>query len=344
MPAGSIHSALRRAIVATAALLIVANAPADAFPNSNPRRHPADGGALLKKYCAECHSGQLKFDAADVENMRSSGVLVQGNAAKSAIWARLNATKGQMPPKGSPQPTAAEKEAIRAWIEPKDSDPEPAETKPAQPKARKNVKETDILAAILTDLQAANERDLPFLRYFSLANLYRNPSVKDDDLQRYRLALDKLLNSLSWNPVMVRSKAIGPEGLVLRLDVRTLRWEKDAWSKVVALYPYGYRPKDGAKTAEQIRTLSGATVPVLRVDWFVANASRPPLYHDLLQLPHTDRELEAKLGVDADRDMEQESDIHRGGMTNSNVSNNNRIVQRHTSNYGAYWKSFDFKD
>ena len=30
------------------------------------------------------------------------------------------------------------------------------------------------------------------------------------------------------------------------------------------------------------------------------------------------------------------------GSNNSGVSNHNRVVERHTSRYGAYWKSYDF--
>ena len=36
-------------------------------------------------------------------------------------------------------------------------------------------------------------------------------------------------------------------------------------------------------------------VPAIHIDWFIANASLPPLYHDILELPETDSELEALL-------------------------------------------------
>ena len=32
----------------------------------------------------------------------------------------------------------------------------------------------------------------------------------------------------------------------------------------------------------------------------------------------------------------------RAGFNNSGVSNHNRVVERHKSRYGAYWKSYDF--
>src|SRR5262249_20202475 len=75
--------------------------------------------------------------------------------------------------------------------------------------------------------------------------------------------------------------------------------------------------------------------------WFVATASRPPLYHDLLQLPKTARELEQKLGVDVADDFRKDK-LARAGFARSGVSGQNRLVERHDALYGAYWKSYDF--
>ena len=85
-------------------------------------------------------------------------------------------------------------------------------------------------------------------------------------------------------------------------------------------------------------------VPSIHIDWFLATASTPPLYHDLLSLPLTDRELETRLEVDVARNLINAPGVRvwRAGFNNSGVSNNNRVVERHTSRYGAYWKSYDF--
>ena len=87
-----------------------------------------------------------------------------------------------------------------------------------------------------------------------------------------------------------------------------------------------------------------ADIPSVHVDWFVAQASLPPLYHDLLSLPLTDRELETRLEVDVIRNLLNAPGVRvwRAGTNNSGVSNNNRVIERHTSRYGAYWKSYDF--
>ena len=85
-------------------------------------------------------------------------------------------------------------------------------------------------------------------------------------------------------------------------------------------------------------------MPFIHVDWFLANASLPPLYHDILDLPGTDRELEIRLDVDVVGNLRNAAGkrVWRAGFNDSGVSNNNRVVERHLSRYGAYWKSYDF--
>ena len=70
----------------------------------------------------------------------------------------------------------------------------------------------------------------------------------------------------------------------------------------------------------------------------------PPLYHDILDLPQTDRELEAELEVNVVENIRNAAGrrVWRAGFNDSGVSNNNRVLERHTSRYGAYWKSYDF--
>jgi serine/threonine-protein kinase len=72
-------------------------------------------------------------------------------------------------------------------------------------------------------------------------------------------------------------------------------------------------------------------------------ATRPPLYHTLLQLPHHAGELERKLGVDVFANFARD-ELKRGGFARSGVSGQNRLVERHEGTYGAYWKSYDFKE
>ena len=74
-------------------------------------------------------------------------------------------------------------------------------------------------------------------------------------------------------------------------------------------------------------------IPSVHIDWFIATASGPPLYNELLSLPLTDRELEKKLDVDVVGNLMNARGIRvwRAGFNNSGVSTNNRVVERHTS-------------
>ena len=82
-------------------------------------------------------------------------------------------------------------------------------------------------------------------------------------------------------------------------------------------------------------------MPVVRADWFVAAASRPPLYHDVLQVPATEPELQKLLRIDVAENIRQER-IARAGFNGSGVSRNNRLIERHEGNGVVYWRSYDF--
>ncbi len=106
-------------------------------------------------------------------------------------------------------------------------------------------------------------------------------------------------------------------------------------------YPYGIL--DDGVTARVIAVFTAAKVPVLRGDWFVATASRPPLYQDILQLPGNLAELERQLRVDAGLNITQER-VMRVAFNGSGISKNNRVLERHDAVHGYYWRTYDFEE
>ena len=159
-----------------------------------------------------------------------------------------------------------------------------------------------------------------------------------------------MVNSLSWKVTVTNPPPIDPQGTIFYIDLRHYEWDvNDAWGQIEAAYPYHISFEALTQTAlrDQLGRLQGemkSSIPSVHIDWFLANASLPPLYHELLSLPLTDRELETRLEVDVVRNLNNAPgiDVWRAGFNNSGVSNNNRMVERHTSRYGAYWKSYDF--
>src|SRR5262249_37888741 len=155
-------------------------------------------------------------------------------------------------------------------------------------RARTFVSESQVQRRLLEDLQTINPRHRRFVRYITLTHL-ANAGLSERDLQTARQAVSKLLNSLSWHPRITRPTPINPEQTLFRIDLRNYKWNSSLWERLVSAYPY--RLLTGTPEARALAAATGTDLAALRGDWFVATASRPPLYQDLLQLPSTDRAL-----------------------------------------------------
>ena len=207
----------------------------------------------------------------------------------------------------------------------------------------------EILNTIETHLMSLAPFDRAFARYFTMTHLY-NAGETAQVLEGYRNGLSKLVNSLSWGIEVINPQPIDPQQTIFYIDLRHYEWDvNDGWTQIEGVYPYHIAFDAPTETAlrEQLgglQTEMSCDVPSIYIDWFLATASLPPLYHDLLSLPLTDRELETRLEVDVVRNLLNAPGVRvrRAGFNDSGVSNNNRVVERHTSRYGAYWKSYDF--
>lgn len=296
---------------------------------------PARVQALLKQRCFQCHGqdGKAAKNVFVLDRARLiAAQMLTPNDANSPLLKAVES--GAMPLNGA-ELNADEKALLRRWI--LNGAPD-WDNKVATTTARAFVSETTLLTHLRDDLERAPFRSRQFLRYLSLAHLY-NAGVPDDELEPYRVGLAKLLNSLSWQREIALPVALDPARTLLRIDLRDYQWTATQWQKVVAKYPYSLL----IPGAEHIARLSGEAVPYLRADWFVAQASVPPLYHDLLGLPSSLVALEQRLSIDSARHLNEEKHVFRAGVRASGVSQNNRVLERHVSAFGAYWRSYDFK-
>lgn len=297
--------------------------------------------AILKANCYRCHGeagnneGGVNF-ILDVPTLVVRKKLVPGDPTKSKLYVRMTATEADQqmpPPEETVRPSKEDLTVIRQWIEAGAPDFYPPIAK------REFLSPSDVLTFLRDDLRKANPRDRRFLRYFTLTHL-SNAGFKDDDLQSYRVGLSKLINSLSWGQRIVLPQAIDPARTVFRIDLRDYKWTEKIWDSVTRADPYAITYT--TSVAKECYAATGCQLPHVRGDWFVFAASRPPLYHDILQLPKTDRELETLLRVDVAEDIRQEI-VVRAGFNGSGVSQNNRMIERHKTFYGGYyWKSYDF--
>jgi mono/diheme cytochrome c family protein len=321
------HRRITRSGVGWLAALVVVISPAHAAEKSPVQ-------AILYTHCAACHgpagTGKGGFDYLfDRDRLVARNQVVPGKPDESPLLQRIE--QGEMPPGKRPRLHDEERAALRRWID--------AGAPAFAPiPSRSLVTETLLLRAILSDLRAMEPRRRRFTRYLTLTHL-ANAGASGESLRGHQQALSKLVNSLSWHSRITPPQPVDAARTIYRIDLRHYKWTSRMWERLTAVYPY--RLGDAHLAARACEELTGSVQPYVRGDWFVATASRPPIYHDFLQLPNTDRALERQLQVDVLIDLQEDNAV-RAGFNGSGVARNNRILQRHDSAHGAYWRSYDF--
>ena len=306
--------------------------------------------AIFEDSCNDCHGEGGSYTEQLILQYPAvieDGSVIPGDPDNSELYKRLLGPTDngfQMPFNSDPlSPEAIE--TIRQWILAGAPDWN------LVPQLDRSFITTDtILDSIQTHLDTLAAFDRPYARYFSLTHLY-NAGEPAETLIDYRNALSKLVNSLSWGLDVINPKPIDTEETIFYIDLRRYEWEigTNRWTQIEEVYPYSIELTVETETGllrklTNLREEMDCNVPFVHVDWFLATASLPPLYNDILGLPETDRALEAELDVDVAANLQTAPGIRvwRAGFNNSGVSRNNRVIERHTSRYGAYWKSYDF--
>ena len=307
-----------------------------------------DTHAILEQSCFVCHGPTGSFrDALLIEHstLIENGTVVPGNPHTSDLYNRLITTDiAKRMPLNQPPLSNQEIDTIRNWI--LAGAPDWAATSTT---GGNFILPSEVLTTIETHLMSLPSFDRTFARYFTMTHLY-NAGESAGILQEYRKALFKLVNSLSWGVEVNNPEPIDPQGTIFYIDLRYYEWDvNDGWGQIERVYPYHISfdaPTQTALKAQlgRLQTEMQSNIPSVHADWFIATASLPPLYHDLLSLPLTDRELETRLEVDVLRNIQNAPGVRvwRAGTNDSGVSANNRVLERHLSRYGAYWKSYDF--
>ena len=305
--------------------------------------------AIFEQSCLNCHGEHGAFTEEiiiDHTSLIETGAVVPGKPIESELYKRLlvNDPAKRMP-LGQPQLPPAAILTIGNWIQTGAPDWEDTSATDVSFITPKNMLDT-----IEKHVNSLSPFDRPFGRYFTLTHLY-NAGETTEALHAYQRALSKLVNSLSWGREVIIPQPIDAQKTIFYIDLRDYEWEvgTNRWTLIEAEYPYEIQFEAPTETAlreklTNLREEMDCEVPFIHVDWFLANASLPPLYHDILDLPETDRELEERLEVNVVENLRNAAGkrVWRAGFSDSGVSNHNRVVERHISRYGAYWKSYDF--
>ena len=304
--------------------------------------------AIFEQSCLNCHGEHGAFTEEiiiDYTSLLETGAVVAGKPGASELYQRLIEKRVEKRmPLGQPPLSVAAIHTIRQWI----LAGAPNWETPEQDGAFVTPKE--MLESIEKHVNALAPFDRTFARYFTLTHLY-NAGATNEALHAYQRALSKLVNSLSWGREVINPEPIDPEATIFYIDLRDYEWEigTNRWTQIEAVYPYALEFNAPTQTVlhnklANLRQKLDCDVPFVDVDWFLATASLPPLYHDILDLPLTDRALETRLEVNVVENIRNAAGrrVWRAGFNESGVSNHNRVVERHRSRYGAYWKSYDF--
>jgi mono/diheme cytochrome c family protein len=315
----------------------VAAPPAPVVPpgDSEPVAMPFDVRELLSRRCSGCHDYGVDDPAGwgsvlDLSRMIDAGIVVPGDPDGSRMIERV-AVRADMPPEGE-RLTPVEIEALASFIT--------ALNRPL----RAPLSDADVLDAISMDQIRLRNRASDY-RYLSLAHL-RAGGRPEEELEAIRLALSFVVNSLSRKGKSIELTAIDEQRSILRLRLADLGWDEALWDTLTSFYPYCLR--SDASSHEGLYQQLATEAPVVRADWFVATATRSPLYERLLDLPATLDELGQRLGLDINRDINhpgltEPDNLVRVGFRGSAVARHNRMVERHLGGQGQYlWVTYDF--
>jgi len=352
--------AKRQPAIFCAALMMLFSVHAVAQPMGD--RLDREVASAFRSKCAMCHDQRSSDPGGDVDFLMDFVALVDPEnylfdptePSASRLREILDGNDPEMPKRqmkdiawNGPL-TATEMNAVQRWVArggPSD-DYRASYRKTA---TRSIVTEGELTQAIALDLQSLEGSRYERARYLTLTNLHNNQSITADELELYRQAVVKLLNSLSGSSDILgldtsdaprRLHAVDPARTIFRLDLRDIAWTSERWDSVLKHYPYGILPSGGI--GRLIAGEDGARMPYMRADWFVFATSQPPLYHDLLGIPANLQALDDQLRIDRLKNI-RERRVHRAGFGQSGVSVNNRMVERHSTGVnGSYWISYDF--
>lgn len=338
---------------------------------------------VMDQHCRTCHGpGQRNdrtFPMHDISDLAADPAAVTpGNPEKSAVYQSIASNRMPLGTKLKPE----ELDAIKAWITALGAQPATAAAPAASAEAASAGTTklpryiggdlTALTLSAVADLQALEEKDRPFVRYFSFANTPLPPidcaaeGMMRNPVHYLHAGLNKFINSVSRGTRVVAVKPVaGTDGALVRIDTRDFGWTQDdwnalttgvythgateagfspeSWADLATVYPYAVDPASDNLFAV-LANGTGAAVPVLNASWFVHFASQSPYYDMLLRLPPHIAELEGRMGLDVNG-MIRVGEVVRAGFVegSSGVSDHNRMLERFDLPRGGYyWKSYDF--
>lgn len=333
---------------------------------------------VMTNRCAACHAQDSAAyngfdDATDAKGLISDGWVIPNDSANSKIFIQIDA--GSMP---TDEPLVPEeREIIQIWI---DCGAPDWSLDGAVGGVRGFIPPEALYEAALDDVNDLDEQDDSQFeddqvnaRYLSLVHLY-NAGVSTEEIELFSTGLNKLVWSLtredlgkSITPVQMDGVSFDDGGaaedaelqvadglgdkLLFRVDMKEFAWDAEAgdvdvWEEMLKLYPLAIAFDQEFDAAEELVEQTATRIPIMNGDWFMGNASQPPLYFDVLDMPDTIDGFLQEFGGIASLDEAVLDDADCAGMDAQEtlVSNFNRVSCRFRSINGYCYASFDFAD
>jgi mono/diheme cytochrome c family protein len=300
--------------------------------------------AILQARCTSCHTFGERDpagwgSATDLSRMIAADIVVPGSPDTSRLWNRV-AVRADMPFNGA-RLSGTEIATIRDWI-----------TNMGRPFSKPRTNE-EILDLIVADqgqdtggngnrgIRGNNNADVRYISFSNFVDEHRS----DAEISAAGAVLGMALNSLSSRQQLVKLVPIDAQKTIFRFNLNDVGWSQRDWDNLASFYPYCLRSNQVAH--RNLYNRLNTEAPVVRGDWFLATALKPPLYNDLLNISDNLDQIADDLGVDINRDINhpgrQRPSIQRIGFRSSGVSLHNRVFERHqTRGNGYFWVSYDF--
>jgi len=278
---------------------------------------------IMRQNCYKCHGRPGERirggfgHVLDFDRLRKDeNYLNLNDPSASVLYNRIESD--EMPAgKNSRKLTPQEKQTILDWI---------SAGAPSIERPKVEFSNSSSIDYIFQEIEADLETisDASSIRYLVL-NHMPDAGDSEEDLEIFRDALKKLVNSLSYDPKILSLVSIDKKRMIYRLDLTTLPQNLETWEDLSRTNPYSIIAQD-ART-RTLRKRLKTSFPFMRGDWFAFAASRPPFYYRFLRIPDNAIELERSLGIEVNHNILNRA-VLRAGFSNSNVSLNNRMIER----------------
>jgi hypothetical protein len=293
---------------------------------------------IFKSHCLSCH-GANETSSGGLANITNLSALIDrkliipGKPDESPIYKRMASTTNPMPPKASGTVSSEAMDFVKQWIE-------KGATLSGTPSGVEFYSEEAQIKEAAQDLANLSAGERQNVRYFSLVAM-SNSGASRENLDTLKQATIKLLNSFSKTATVQKFDVVGAGKVLIRVKLDSIGWTAATWNLLTAAYPYQVIPKETSFLAAMQNNV-GSSIPIMRADWFVAQASVPPLYFELTGAPTTLAAFETFFGLKLN-DATRDRNVLRAGFNNSEVAEFSRVIERASSGSGRFiWHSYEF--